>query len=66
MDSKIKEIYILLLKKHGEVVRFTAYKAYYEFEIEWEDQKSRNLHCIHPEQEIWIQRKLFAMPKIRR
>jgi len=66
MDEKIRELYILFLKRNAYVVRFIEHKAYYEFEIEWEYQKIRNIHYMHPEMGEFVVRKLFAIPKIRR
>jgi hypothetical protein len=66
MDSKTLEIYILFLKKNAYIIRFTEYNAYYEFQLEWRDEEAKNMYCIHPEVEIVVQRKLFAMNKIRR
>ncbi len=65
MDKRVKDLYILILKKGARVKRFTEYHHYYEIALELEAKPPTLYHAYYPEPR-YIETKLIAFEKMRR
>ena len=63
IDKQIYQLYVLFLKKNARVIRYTDRKGYVEFELEWD---GNTLFAPGDYTEQFVERKLFAFPKIYR
>ncbi len=68
MDKRIKELYILFLKKKARVKHFLEYDHYYEIHLEWDSQIAPEIYTAGDYSE-WgevVETRLIALEKIRR
>lgn len=70
MDTRVKEIYMLMLKKNARITHFLKYDDYYEIHFEWESDSQLPSNFITYFEDTlprpWIETKLIAFERIRR
>ena len=71
MDARVKDLYILILKKKAKVIHFLEYDHYYEIHLEWPAtfQPGASFMASYFDDELpkpWIEKKLIAFEKVRR
>lgn len=68
MDKRIKDLYLLILKKNARVVRFLEYNHYYEIHLEWNSKIAPEIYTSGYDED-WgevVETKLIALEKVRR